>query len=188
MNRICTSRAAMLLAMLSLCGLSTAPGKAMAEEVTAPQHIRSGTERQASSTMPDALLGVWHSNDAYGRRSCDAYRNAGSSIDTEEESYSLIGSLVITKDLVHAYAEYGEGDYHAVKHVAAIGNRAWRVKVLVSADTMPDEGSFSKKDSMVFMIDSGLLSVKGEARQLQSIWSESRYFRCGDVLARSRED
>lgn len=188
MNHPCSPRATMLLAVVLLCGLCIAANKAMAKEDAAAQPTKSDKRRQASSTMPAALLGVWHRDDAYGRRSCDAYRSVGSTIDTDEESYSLIGSLVITKDLVHAYAEYGEGDFNAVKLVADLDNQKWKVDVLVYVDNMPSEGAHESKDTLRFVVESGLLSMTSEMDRPEVDEDVSRYFRCGDVIDRLYED
>ena len=179
MKHLSTLQIAMLLAAASL-GSSCAAS--VVEENAAANLAQSGKKQEDPSTMPDALIGVWHRNDDDGRRSCDSYKKVGSTIDTDEESYSLIGSLVVTKGLVHAYAEYGEGNFYAVKHAADLGNQEWAVDALVGTDFMPTEGTHAGKDTFRFVIESGLLSMENEMNELGGNANSSRFFRCGEVV------
>lgn len=179
MKRLGELKISMLAVVISLESACAAP---RIEENAAAQLTRSGKEHGSSSTLPDALIGVWYRNDDDGRRSCDSYRKVGSTIDTDEESCSLIGSLVVTKGLVHANAEYGEGDFHAVKRVADLGNQEWRVDALVGTDFTPTEGVNSGKDAFRFVIESGLLSMENEMDELGGNANSSRFFRCGEVI------
>ncbi len=179
-----TLRIAMLLAAVSLGSACATP---VAQENAAAELAQGSKKQEDPSHMPDALIGVWHRSDDDGRRSCDSYRKVGSTIDTDEEPYSLIGSLVVTRGLVHAYAEYGEGNFYAVKHVSYLGNQEWNVDALVYIDTMPTEGESADKDSLRFKIESELLSMNetdvGDGHE-----RSFRFFRCGEVLESLYED
>lgn len=181
---ISTLQIAMLLAAASLGSACAAP---VIEENAAANLAQSDKKHEDPSTMPDALIGVWHRNDDDGRRSCDSYKKVGSTIDTDEESYSLIGSLVVTKGLVHAYAEYGEGNFYAVKHVADLGNQEWKVDALVYVDTMPTEGGYADKGTFHFSVESKLLSMN-EMNVVEGNERASRFFRCGEVIEGLYED
>lgn len=144
-------------------------------------HAKSGEGKEASSTMPDALLGVWHRNDDEGRKSCDSYKAVSSVNDITEESNALMGGLIIIEDMVHAYAEYGEGDFYAVKNVSNLGRNSWKVDALVYTDTMPTEGGYAVKSTLNFVIESELLSVN-EMNTLGDNKDESKFFRCDKVI------
>ena len=108
-------------------------------------HAKGGEEQEASSTMPDALLGVWHRNDDEGRKSCDSYKAVRSVNEITEESNALLGGLIVIEDMVHAYAEYGEGDFYAVKQVVNLGGQGWKVDAFVYTDTMPTDEGYAVK-------------------------------------------
>lgn len=144
-------------------------------------HAKSGEEQEASSTMPDALIGVWHRNDDEGRESCDSYKAVRSVNEITEESSALIGGLIIIEDMVHAYSEYGEGNFYAVKNVVNLGRQSWKVDALVYIDTMPTEEEYAAKSTLNFVIESELLSVN-EMNTFEGSKDESKFFRCGEVI------
>ena len=144
-------------------------------------HAKSGEKHQISSTMPEALIGVWHRNDDEGRISCDSYKAVRSVNEITEESNALMGGLIIIEDMVHAYAEYGEGDFYAVKHVVNLGRQSWKVDALVYIDTMPTEGGYGAKSALNFVMESELLSMN-EMSALEGNKDESKFFRCGEVI------
>ncbi|HZF98074.1 MAG TPA: hypothetical protein VEY92_07495 [Pseudoxanthomonas sp.] len=94
---------AVLAAILLSCGCASTRAK--------------GGEGQVLPAMPETLIGVWHRNDSDGRQACAAYKKFASASEIDEESNALLGGLIITKDLVHAYSEYGEGNFYAIKRV-----------------------------------------------------------------------
>jgi len=87
---------AVLAAILLSCGCASTRAK--------------GGEGQVMPAMPEALTGVWHRNDSDGHQACETYKKLAFASDIDEESNALIGGLIIGKDLVHAYSEYGEGN------------------------------------------------------------------------------
>ena len=145
-------------------------------------HTKSGEDREVSSTMPDALIGVWHRNDDEGRRSCDSYKAVRSVNEITEESNALMGGLIIIEDMVHAYSDYGEGDFYAVKHVVNLGRQSWKVDALVYIDTMPTEGGYGAESALNFVIESELLSMN-EMSVLEGNKDEPKFLRCGEVIA-----
>src|SRR5690606_15778288 len=48
------------------------------------------------------------------------------------------GALVVRPRLVHAYAEYGEGEFHLVQRVEQVADATWRVEADVGIDVLPD--------------------------------------------------
>lgn len=144
-------------------------------------HAKSDEKQEVSSTMPDALIGVWHRNDDEGRKSCDSYKAIKSVNEITEESNALMGGLIITEDMAHAYAEYGEGNFYAVKHVADLGSQNWKVDTFIYIDTMPTEGEYASKGTFHFIVESELLSMN-EMNALEESRNESRFFKCGGVI------
>lgn len=138
-------------------------------------------KRQATaSTLPSPLFGIWYENNADGKRSCKAYSKIKSSKDTDAVSASLVGSLVITAKLVHAYSEYGEGNFYAVKKVTKSGNHGWKVDTLLYIDAMPSGEEYdSGAETLNLLVESGVLVVTFEG------WKDERnsqgYFRCSEV-------
>lgn len=145
-------------------------------------HAKSGEKQEVSSTMPDALIGVWHRNDDEGRRSCDSYKAVRSVNEITEESNALMGGLIIIEDMVHAYSAYGEGNFYAVKNVVNLGRQSWKVDTLIYIDTMPSEGEYAAKSTLNFVIESELLSMN-EMNTLEDNKDGSKFFRCGGVIS-----
>ena len=159
--------AAMLAGLLLLCGGASAQTE--------------DARQQFLPVMPDALIGVWHSNDRDGRADCEAYRKIESVGDITEETSGLVGGLMITSHLVHAYSDYGEGDFYLVKRVVGLGNQQWEVDALVGIDSIPSEGVGDFKGTFRFAVVSGLLSMT-EVGAAEETAQASNFFWCGKVL------
>lgn len=166
-GRAYVMRGAAMLAGLLLCGGANAQTK--------------DARQQVLPAMPDALIGVWHRNDRDGRLDCEAYRKIESAGDITEETGGLVGGLMITSHLVHAYSNYGEGNFYLVKRVVGLGNQQWEVDALAGIDSMPSEGVGDFKGTFRFVVASGLLSMK-EVDVPEGIAQVSDFFRCGKVL------
>lgn len=151
-------------------------------------HTQGGEKQRSPSTMPDALMGVWYGNDEGGRQSCNSYKNVRSVRDLGDASNPLMGSLIITEDMMHAYSEYGEGNFYAVKNVVGLGGHGWKVDALVYIDIMPTEGEHAGEDAYHFMLESELLSMTSEMDASAGNRNASRFFRCGDVIDGLYED
>ncbi|MCL1634995.1 hypothetical protein M2650_10180 [Luteimonas sp. SX5] len=110
--------------------------------------------RYAGAEVPKKLHGVWSDNDAEGKIQCDRYKLASKrprNDNDDELSISMVGSLVITKHMIHAYSEYGEGNFYAVRKVSKIGKSKWVIASLVGIDTYPSEEL--DDDLFVFLLD-----------------------------------
>jgi len=158
---------AVMLAGLLLCVGCNAPAEAATQQVL--------------TTIPNILLGAWHRNDHDGRRDCKAYREIKSASDVTEETRGLVGALMITSHLVHAYSEYGEGNFYLVKRVVGLGNQRWNVDALVGIDSMPAEGNDDYKGMFRFSVASGLLSMNEVGTPVGTA-PAAVFFRCGKVL------
>ena len=161
-----TNGAILLAAILLLCGCASTHA--------------SGKE-ELSSTIPTELIGVWHRNDNRGRQLCDIYKKARSAQELDEKPYPLVGSLVITKAMVHAYSDYGEGNFYVVKRVADLGNKTWEIMALLGIDGIPTP-EYGKKVTSRLMVRSGLLSMEDINAPLDNAYPSHRFFRCGKVI------
>lgn len=125
--------------------------------------------------LPEELGGVWYVDDPAGHAQCARYR-AASPHWGDEESIAMVGSLVVTPDLIHEYAEYGEGNFFAVRSVTR-RDSAWRIDVAIGTDTIPRGGPDDALDVYRLELDQDRLywepwdtAAKGLA-----------YFRCDAV-------
>ncbi len=92
----------------------------------------------SGAKMPKSLQGVWHENSQHGRDQCERYRRLGPDKQpVDEASDPLVGALVINDRIVHAYSEYGEGDFFSIQNVQKLSPGQWRVRSRVYIDTMP---------------------------------------------------
>ena len=132
--------------------------------------------------MPKSLLGVWHEDTQHGRDQCERYRRLD--IDqqpADEASDPLVGALVITDRIVHAYSEYGEGNFFSIQNVQQLSAGQWRVQSRVYIDTMPFEGEPGTESVDLFLLHGGKLRWTEEGRGGRT-QSESPFFlRCGPV-------
>ena len=88
---------------------------------------------------------------------------------------------MITEHLVHAYSDYGEGNFYLVKRVVGLGNHQWEVDALVGMDSIPGDGEYEDKGTFRFVVASGVLSIN-EVGVPDGFAQASGFFRCGKVL------
>lgn len=142
-------------------------------QVTAPG------ESAVRTRLPDALTGVWYPDDTEGVTSCRRYRAVSGSREGHDEAVmALVGSLVMTPDLIHVFAEYGEGDFHVVERVEPEGRGAWRVVARHGLDAMSDEQAGEDRAVSRLSLHGGKLSWESPARVGSP---SSAYFRCDAV-------
>lgn len=147
----------LLLVALSACSTTHAEQPVHLELVEASS-VPLDPKRQPA-TLPTELLGVWSKDDPYGRAQCDRYRTLPEDIGESDEGWiSLIGSLVITPSLIHAFSEYGEGDFHVVKEIESEGHGLWAVNVQVGIDYMPTDDTQLEVDTYRMRLQQGRLN------------------------------
>ena len=129
--------------------------------------------------VPKQFMGIWYRDDPHARGQCDKYHRARSrQVDPDEGSIAMIGSIVVTPGLIHAYAEYGEGNYNAVRHVARVAESVWRVDVEISLDVMPSGDRYDIPETFrLEMTPNGMIWTPWHALDQ----SPTLYFRCGAV-------
>jgi len=88
-------------------------------------------------SMPKELLGVWFPDNAEGRNSCAAYTAAFQTGGLEAARDHLVGAEVISRKVIHSYAEYGEGNFYQPTSIRNRGKKAWALKTRVGFDQMP---------------------------------------------------
>ncbi|HEY1036311.1 MAG TPA: hypothetical protein VGE09_15150 [Pseudoxanthomonas sp.] len=140
------------------------------------------TTRENSSTtprLPDVLTGVWYSDDAEGASRCRRYRALlGAEKGHDEAVAVLVGSLVVTPDLIHVFAEYGEGDFLVVERSEPDGGDAWRVTTRLGIDALPDGQSVADREMSRLSLHEGKLEWEFPAR---FGGAPATYFRCDSV-------
>ncbi|RYY23028.1 MAG: hypothetical protein EOP62_21530 [Sphingomonadales bacterium] len=169
-RRECRERLIVGVAMLA--GLLFC-GAASAQTVAATKRVLIG--------MPDTLLGAWHSDDDDGRLDCKAYRKIKSARDITEETGGLVGALMITSKLLHAYSDYGEGDFYVVKRVILQDSQRWDVDALVGVDSMPEEGMEGSRETFRLTLSNGVLSMN-EENAADGTRHVRAFFKCGNIL------
>lgn len=166
----------MLVASCTGCRESTrveVPGGI--EVKTLPQENGARVSRR----LPDTLMGVWYRDDTEGASKCDRYRALpGGAGQTDEAVIVLVGSLVVTSNLIHEVAEYGEGNFHAVEVVEPADDDAWRITTRLGIDSIPDDSSGEQRVVSRLSLRAGKL----QWRALTDPDAPApRYVRCGAV-------
>ena len=154
-----------MLEFLLLAAMVVGPG--CRASIRAPDSIPI-TARENSSSMhrlPGVLTGVWYSDDADGASSCRRYRALSRAKKGHDEAVAaLVGSLVVTPDLIHVFAEYGEGDFLVVERSEPDGGYAWRVTTRLGIDAMPDWQSVEDREISRLSLRGGKLTWESFAR------------------------
>lgn len=166
----------MLIALFTGCRESTrveVPGGI--EVKTLPQENGARVSRR----LPDTLMGVWYRDDTEGASKCDRYRALpGGAGETDEAVIVLVGSLVVTSNLIHEVAEYGEGNFHAVEVVEPADGDAWRITTRLGIDSIPDDSSGEQRVVSRLSLRAGKLQWRALTDPSQPA---STYVRCGAV-------
>lgn len=135
-------------------------------------------------SMPKPLLGIWMTDDAKGRTQCEAYQAAlGKGLDVASEQ--LVGAEIISRKLVHSYAEYGEGNFYQPTSLRSTGKQAWRLKTRVGFDQTPG-GEHTGSAEFTLSLRAGKLvwvnlSYDGKPVDRRE---EITFSRCADVPAK----
>lgn len=140
--------------------------------------VAAREESAVPARLPEALTGVWYPDDTEGAASCQRYRTlSGAKEGHDEAVMALVGSLVVTPDLIHVFAEYGEGDFHVLERVDPEGGGTWRVDARLGIDALPDERASEDRAVSRLSLHDGKLRWESPARA----GNASTYFRCGSV-------
>lgn len=140
--------------------------------------VAPGADQQPA-ILPFELVGVWSRDDSGGRAQCDRFRALPANIVESDQGWiSMIGSLVITTGLIHAFSEYGEGNFYSVEGVENSGSGLWKVQVRVGIDTMPSDATEAEVKNYRLQLQQERLSWEPENVAKEG---SSTYFRCGDV-------
>lgn len=144
----------------------------------APDGMPIAARENSSSTprLPGMLTGVWYSDDVEGASSCRRYRALSDAKKGHDEAVAaLVGSLVVSPDLIHVFAEYGEGDFLVVERSEPDGGYAWRVTTRLGIDAMPDGQSMEDREISRLSLRGGKLTWESFARFGNA---PPTYFRC----------
>ncbi|RDV06013.1 hypothetical protein DXH95_00735 [Sphingorhabdus pulchriflava] len=133
------------------------------------------------SLLPNAVQGIWMTDDGEGRAQCKAYL-AAMQADNEDAYMQLVGAEVISANMLHSYAEYGEGNFYQPKRIEKLGKQVWRITAAVGIDGSPegqDSGTAKFKLSLIrSKLKWDMESFDGKP---VDSWDAHLYFRCTAV-------
>jgi hypothetical protein len=133
---------------------------------------------------PGVLQGIWYDHDADGSALCQAYKNADKR-NSDAVSGLLVGAVLISGPMMHAYSEYGEGNFYELRGLKKTGRDEWRVAVASGIDTSPE--TFQPRDNMFLMrLAKSTLTIKAQIHPIilkESLHVRYRLRRCADLPA-----
>ncbi len=89
------------------------------------------------TSYPFSLRGIWVNDSNEGKAQCLAYKKADKTKD-DEVSARLVGTVLISNAMMHAYSEYGEGNFYGLRKLEKTGRNSWRAGVAIGIDTSPE--------------------------------------------------
>ena len=125
--------------------------------------------------FPIHLGGSGNVDDAEGRASCRKYWTTDAATIERTGQDPLIGAMVISRQIVHRYSEYGDGDFFVVSKAAKEREGVWTLSGHVFVDSLPGEGERGAEVSERFE-----LSMSGAVLSSSEAVSQT-YFRCDKV-------
>jgi hypothetical protein len=169
--------------MVTAIDTSDGDGASAARTGYREEAVKTGESgRRSSLMMPKQLQGVWHQNSPEGRRQCERYRRPGpGEKPIDEASDPLVGAVVITDRIVHAYAEYGEGDFFTVQDVERLSPGEWSVRSRVSIDTVATDDAERTESVDRFSLHQGKLLWTGNDQSERERAELPGFFKCGPV-------
>jgi hypothetical protein len=105
--------------------------------------------------FPVPLRGVWYADDAAGKAQCQGYLAVDKS-NAEQVSATLVGAVIIDRSTMHDYAEYGEGNFYALRRLKASGRNRWFADAATGIDA-PPEASAREDESFTLQLARGRL-------------------------------
>lgn len=115
--------------------------------------------QSASSKLPSALQGIWFVPEESINKSCARYLALPAQADGDEQIGMLASSIVIAPMMIHAVAEYGEGNFYTVHRVAKSGKNQWMVSAGLTIDTPVADENETKKTSLTLKLAGNRLSI-----------------------------
>lgn len=132
---------------------------------------------------PSDLQGIWFSDERDGRTQCRAYLTASKSNDDSAFDL-LVGSEIISGDLWHSFAEYGEGNFYKLRQLKKIGAQSWKVEADVGIDSYPDPLENQRAKFEVKTAKRRLLWTENSLGNRSELKGKARrFFRCSSVPA-----
>lgn len=158
-----------------LMGLMVSGCMARSEVVRADHETSPASASQRPASVPDALRGVWYIDGVEGRASCRIYLNTDAATIEQTGHDPLVGAVVVTRQMIHRYSEYGEGNFFRVDKSSQHPGRVWMLKGQVFIDMLPGDGGYGADHVERFE-----LAKNGQSFSSSDAGDRS-FFRCGDV-------
>ena len=102
----------------------------------------------------------------------------------DEVSARLVGTVLISNAMMHAYSEYGEGNFYGLRKLEKTGRNSWRAGVAVGIDTSPELSQPVDETLTMRLAANGRLIVasKPPPLNIESSWQVSYSLRrCADL-------
>lgn len=134
------------------------------------------------ASYPHAIRGIWFDDSKEGKAQCLAYKNADKTND-DEVSARLVGAVLISGALMHAYSEYGEGNFYALRKLEKTGRNSWRAAVAIGIDSVPEKSGPVDETLMIRLASVRLvIASKPPPLDIKGSWQVSYNLRyCADM-------
>lgn len=135
------------------------------------------------TSYPLSLRGIWVNDSNEGKGQCLAYKNADKT-NRDEVSARLVGTVLISNAMMHAYSEYGEGNFYGLRKLEKTGRNSWRAGVAIGIDTSPERSQPVDETLMIQLAANGRLIVasKPPPLNIKGSWQVSYTLRrCADI-------
>jgi hypothetical protein len=142
----------------------------------------AATVGNAPTSYPLALSGIWFDDSKEGKAQCLAYKNADKTND-DEVSARLVGAVLIRGSMMHAYSEYGEGNFYALRKLEKMGRNSWRAAVAIGIDSVPETSEPVDETLMMRLASDRLvIASKPPPLDIKGSWQVSYNLRyCADM-------
>lgn len=131
---------------------------------------------------PYAIRGIWFDDSKEGKAQCLAYKNVDKTND-DEVSARLVGAVLIRGSMMHAYSEYGEGNFYALRMLEKPGLNSWRAAVAIGIDSVPETSEPVDETLMIRLAgDRLVIASKPPPLDIKGSWQVSYNLRyCADM-------
>jgi hypothetical protein len=142
--------------------------------------------RAVTWTYPSETHGIWFDANPHGRQQCRDYKAVMNAREADKDVISahLVGATVIGPQLIHDYAEYGEGNFYVVESDRVkLDRRSWQVLAFLGIDGLPARGAWPTKVIVTMTMSGGKLYLRYQEEGVANAnyGTHSRLVRCAKV-------
>ncbi|MEG3791426.1 hypothetical protein V1318_14960 [Lysobacter sp. CCNWLW3] len=144
-------------------------------EVVRTDQATHAAPGQGQGIVPDALRGVWYADDAEGQAACRTYLSIDAATVERTGSDPLVGAVVVTRQMVHRYSEYGEGNFFRIGRARKDPGGAWVLSGQMFIDVFPGNDAEG-----IDHVERFELTQNGRSFSSSDAAGRS-FFKCGEV-------